>query len=587
MVNSTFLDQRGPLTIAFTRCQTHLPCFRTMSHARDSLATRFAPPSAGALAALSAQVLSLEIPMPHELPGLLRDESAQLLDGLLVRVARGFGALQLAIGEGLASLAVGDRALRLGYSGIGDFGRERLGMKPRTAQELAHLARGLRERPLLAEAVRSGEIGTTKARVILHDARGDDERRWVAVARAETVRALEALVARERRAAAAAPDPSDEPWDRLVCGMGPKAQARLDLALQRADDELGPGTSRWEQVEALGQEFLSSHPCDELPSVEDGVDFQPSGGWLEAAKAGLEAETQRWAYLADVPPTPVPVDGLDEETAPQALAARLEELAAMRDAWDALVGHLALILKLTGLWRDMGFATFGHYCAERLWLAGRTVEQRAWLEHRLVDEPALRAAYRARKLTYEQARLLAGTLPSGTLETWIDEAQRLTAVALRDRLAASRERQMRAQHTVEVRMPRRVAKLLLQAFHTVRKVRGTRLTDSQCLLELAEHFLRVWGEARKPRKTASRRVRDRDAHRCSVPGCSRVAGHAHHVRFRSHLGPTTPGNLTSVCPAHHWAIHQGYLRVWGEAPDRLRWELGERPRPRHRAAPPR
>lgn len=104
---------------------------------------------------LAAQAFALEPPPPSELKDLMRDEAGLLLDGLLVRVARGRGALDVAIGEGLASLATGDHALRLGCSGIGDYARERLGIAPRTAQAMARLARELRERPLLRGSSRN------------------------------------------------------------------------------------------------------------------------------------------------------------------------------------------------------------------------------------------------------------------------------------------------------------------------------------------------------------------------------------------------------------------------------------------------
>src|SRR5512138_960155 len=96
--------------------------------------------------------------MPHERADVLRDEAALLVDRLLVRVARGAGALDVAIGEALAGLAEGDCVLRLGYSGLGDYACERLGIAGRTAQGMARLARELRTRPLLASAVRRGEV---------------------------------------------------------------------------------------------------------------------------------------------------------------------------------------------------------------------------------------------------------------------------------------------------------------------------------------------------------------------------------------------------------------------------------------------
>jgi len=87
---------------------------------------------------------------------LMRDEAAILLDRLIVRVARGRGAIDVAIGECLGALSVGDRVLRLGYSGVGDYARERLDVEPRTSHSMARLARELRARPVLREPFTAG-----------------------------------------------------------------------------------------------------------------------------------------------------------------------------------------------------------------------------------------------------------------------------------------------------------------------------------------------------------------------------------------------------------------------------------------------
>ncbi len=67
----------------------------------------------------------LEPSAPHEKKAVLRPDAADLVDSLLARVARDRGALDVAIGAALSTLAEGDRALRLGYSSIGDYARER------------------------------------------------------------------------------------------------------------------------------------------------------------------------------------------------------------------------------------------------------------------------------------------------------------------------------------------------------------------------------------------------------------------------------------------------------------------------------
>ena len=49
---------------------------------------------------------------------------ALVVDPLMTRVARGTGALDVALGRGFAGVAEGDNALRLGYSCLGDYARE-------------------------------------------------------------------------------------------------------------------------------------------------------------------------------------------------------------------------------------------------------------------------------------------------------------------------------------------------------------------------------------------------------------------------------------------------------------------------------
>jgi hypothetical protein len=57
-----------------------------------------------------------------------------------------------------------------------------------------------------------------------------------------------------------------------------------------------------------------------------------------------------------------------------------------------------------------------------------------------------------------------------------------------------------------------------------------------------------------------------------------MAAHGHHIVFRSAGGSDDPKNLVSLCATHHLrGIHGGTVRVWGEAPDRLHWQLGVRP----------
>ncbi|WP_242392845.1 HNH endonuclease signature motif containing protein [Anaeromyxobacter oryzisoli] len=656
--------------------------------AASSNATSAVPPPE----ALARAAWQLDPPMPHERPHVLREEAALLVDGLLARVARGRGALDVALGEGLLALAQGDRTLRLGYSGIGDYARERLGIAGRTAQGMVQLARALQTRPRLREAVRSGVVSARKATTILRVALGEAEAEWVERARTATVRALEVAVraagTKDRpEGATGAIDPlgglgatagaesEEERFDRVDVALGPEARARLDEALALAGKLLGATSPRWQRFESICQEFLAAHPVDADEEADERSVEASRAEWLDAAREALEEETACWAALDQVEAVPAPVVGVvtngvglddggssDAGGAPardpaELLDEQLRHLASMRERWDELVGHLAMLVLNVGLWRDMGFATFGHYCAERLGMAERTVAQRAALERRLYALPALRQALRGGRVSYEQARLVVraagASTDEDTVRALIAHAEASTCIAFRreleDELAARAEAearaaaqmcapsrqahdsgeeraqmcapselpansgaepaqmcapssrtddsaaetgtpskptgpfpaQMCARAWLTLHVPRRVALLIDASFRAARAAAGHWLNPEECVVRIAEHFIETWTEAVKQlersRPARKRKVLARDRCRCQVPGCSRPAAHVHHVCFRSQGGDDSEENQIALCAAHHLhAIHRGWIRVRGRAPDALRWELGVR-----------
>ena len=273
-----------------------------------------------------------------------------------------------------------------------------------------------------------------------------------------------------------------------------------------------------------------------------------------------------------------PVAEFEAHASAEEIHARLKELAGRRAAWDAVLGFCAYMVRRSGLWRVAGFASFDHYCKERLGLSARAVEQRAALERRLWEVPALRAA-RDAGLPYEKLRLLS-RLPARDLGGWIPRAPALTVVELRAALAEHDDAQMRAARVLRARVPERVARILQASFRAVRAVEGRLLDDGRCLVLVARHFVETWRAHVKPPKTVSQKVRRRGLDRCCVPGCSRRAVHAHHVVPRSQGGGDEPENLVGLCAFHHLrGIHGGYIRVRSRAPDALVWEVGPRHAP--------
>src|SRR5207302_993744 len=234
------------------------------------------------------------------------------------------------IGEGLDGLSKGQCVLRLGYSGIGDYAREELGLNASTAEKMIRFARKLRERPLLRAAVLAGEVCVRRAEAVMHVAVGDAEEYWVARARLDTVRRLKAM---------------------------------------------------------------AKNPAAPMPSA-------PADDCLEPAKEFLEKQNRQWASLYQLGSIAAPWTDPDAQRDPFLLHDELRRLMGKRARWDQAFGHAAMVFEHIEGWRFLGFASFAHYCEERLGMAERTVQQRARLERRLHQLPSLRRAMCQRRISY-------------------------------------------------------------------------------------------------------------------------------------------------------------------------------------------
>jgi len=515
-------------------------------------------------------VTNAAAPLPSRLPRV-RDPAparwmAQQVETLLRNVRSGQGALDVTIGEGLDALNVGRRAMDLSYSNIGDFAREELGINASTATKMARLARRLRDRPLLREAVRRGQVTARKAEIVAPVAVGDHQLRWILRAKAETVRSLKVAVK-------APADSDEEEWVNFCADVSPEKLPALDEGLRLAGVIIGATATKNQRINAWGQEYLSSHPAppdDRADDVLFGSEEE-----VEALKERLEQENRQWADLAKVDPLQAPQSS--EEIDPWRIAAELKEHVEKRDRWDEVFGHLAMLFKQSRAWELLGFASFGHYCEERLGMAERTVMQRVALERSLYRIPFLRRALREKRISYEKARIIARHAEGEEVQGWIEKAETMTCLALRRAMQDKDEAQMCARGTFTAWMPVSVAEVVKAAFRAARAAAKRWLSAGECLVALAEHFIETWKAKLKQANTLQRRVRARDRHFCQVPGCSRAAVHAHHIIPRSQGGSDDPENLISLCAAHHlFGIHGGRMRVTGTAPDKLIWEFGLR-----------
>ena len=130
---------------------------------------------------------------------------------------------------------------------------------------------------------------------------------------------------------------------------------------------------------------------------------------------------------------------------------------------------------------------------------------------------------------------------------------------------------------VKFPVPKDVDALFRDAVTSARLRAGPGLTPGQALFMMSAHFTETWVDLAMALWKKADEVMKRDQGRCQVPGCSHAAQHVHHIRFRSHGGGSESWNLVALCVAHHLvAIHQGFIRVRGRAPDDLVWEFFER-----------
>jgi len=446
---------------------------------------------------------------------------------------------------------------------------------------MVRFARKLRERPILRAAVRAGEVPIRAAEAVLPVAVGESEAFWVERARRQTVRALLAAV---KRGCGSASDEADaekeEKWLRTRAELKPEQRAVVDKALDCAREAICATMPRHELVVGMCEEYLGAHP-----PPEGAADFSlpPACDENESLKEWLENEAAQWAFLERPEPVEAPQVHPDSEFAVHLLDVELRRLATLRERWDEVFGHLAMLIRGVDGPRRLGFASFEHYCAERLGMGVRAVAERAALERKLYELPLLREATRERTISYEKARLIARYADEASIAAWIERAEHTTCIALRRELQHAEDTRMCARGEFEVWAPRRAAAVIALAFSAARKAARRWISAGECLTRIAEHFIEIWEPTLERRRTLQRQALERDKGLCTVPWCSKAADHAHHIDYRSHGGSDDLSNLTSLCATHHLqGVHKGRIRVTGTAPDQLVWEIVAKRRTRSR-----
>jgi len=354
----------------------------------------------------------------------------------------------------------------------------------------------------------------------------------------------------------------------------------------------------WKRLWAVAAEFLSTHPSDPLapvgaPSRRTTPDVVREQGPPAGAAPADGSFAEDGAALAhdaddeDFPALPrfekVAFTDVDSPATkasapdPYEVLARLARLVAERAAADERLGRACLLVRRFGVARQLGWSCFEEWCVERLGLAPSTVYQRIALERRLAALPELRDALRSRRLSYEQARLVARVATRADVAARIEDAAGKSCIALLRDLEAEERLQMCDAGELRAVVPEDVDSLLAEAIRAARLHWRRLLTAGEALVEVARHFVWTWAPEVMRLVKGADPVILRDEGLCRVPGCSRPADHVHHLRFRSAGGPLEEWNELSLCAVHHLlGVHRGNVLVAGRAPDRLTFVLGER-----------
>lgn len=430
-----------------------------------------------------------------------------------VRVARGRGLIDLALGETMSKLFKGDGLLRLGYSKEADYMRERMGQPPRTMFLCLRLAEGLRERPLLRRAVITGVVTARKALTVLPVANGEEEGFWTNAAMTATVAEL------ERGVRAAGRDPENDTFETetIWLRMTAEQQDVLDKAIAAAREILGLGAERWKCMEAISQEWLGTFGA--LVPDEDGPEVLPPPKPMDLAPWRAELEQRTEAVTRQLEAIDEAFFVIQEETTdelavdadPRALDARLQRLLAARQSFDEAFGPLAERIVYGRGWEALGYDSLEAYCRERLDMCARTVRQRAWLQWKICALPQLGEALYSGRLTYTKALLVAKHATPHDVEERIASAAATTCQQTERENTEEEDRKHRAAGMRRLWGPKDAVHTVTDAIVSAQAAwvgaHGESPDAGQALTLVAEYFLKVHEEHR-PRRSMSRKRRE-------------------------------------------------------------------------------
>jgi len=384
-------------------------------------------------------------------------------DNRIATLGCGLGALRLALGEGLLRLSTGD-IQDFGFPTFESYVREALGRTGRWGADVRGLARRLRDLPHLRAALASGRLSLSVVELVARLATPDDEAEWVDLvvgrvtarvtarewvdrvpARGMNVRQLRAEL-KDRKLEVG--DDTTPPRvsiamtvDRVDAWAFEQARIMVEAVGARRGDE----TIEAMLAEGLGA-LLASDPDIDLPATiggaldVDGAEARAFRLEVAALRERAEAAVEAMRPKDDVvPPATLVVTWpeADDPTAPAEIDRQLRSLAVTLAMRDIELGELACYIVDREVWRTFGYASFDHYCRERIGLAPSSVATRVALTRRFGLVPEVRAALGEGRICYEAAALIARVAGPMNVQAWIERATQRTVGQLREDVDAT------------------------------------------------------------------------------------------------------------------------------------------------------
>ena len=175
-----------------------------------------------------------------------------------------------------------------GFSSIGDYALELIGIKPRKAQYLVFIASRLEKLPRVQEAFDSGELSWTKAREITSVATAETESEWLDKAGRLSNRDLERAVRRHAGQGSGG-------YATVTISMPSEVLEMWNEAYELAERMSGTELEKWQVLEPTLAEFLGTHLPGDVSGGE--VELEDEKALPEAVRnAVLERDEWRCAF---------------------------------------------------------------------------------------------------------------------------------------------------------------------------------------------------------------------------------------------------------------------------------------------------